>query len=453
MKILMIDDDLDFRELLKIILERKGYEVVESSSGERGIQLLENNEFDIVLTDMRMSGISGIKVLEFISGMDESERMKPDCIMITGYGSIENAVEAIRKGAFSYFIKSNNPEELIFEIEKIAKMRRLALENTRLKREYAQSDYMLKSDNPIFSEVIRAAEKVASTDANVLLLGESGVGKEVIARYIHQCSRRGGDVFVPVNCYAFSESMIEAELYGHEKGSFTGAVTSRIGRFEAANGGTLFLDEIGEMPLSTQIKLLRNIENKEIERIGSNQILKVDFRLISATNKNLEEAISTRMFREDLYYRINTVILEIPPLRSRKEDIPLLIEYFLMRAKRDMKKQAVGMTNELLQTLYHYDYPGNIRELKNIVERLLVFSEGNVMTIEDLKKNRIIAGGDASISKGHLTLREVRCKAERAYIQEVLKANDFDYDVSATILGISTRQLYNKIREYQLTES
>lgn len=456
MKILIIDDELDFSELLKIILERRGYSIRIAESGEEGIRLIDRESFDLVLSDLKMSGISGMDVLSYIQEKDDYDDSRPHCIMITGFGSIENAVEAIRRGAFSYFIKSNNPEELIFEIEKVESLRSLKRENELLKKEFAQTDFMLRSKSGVFSNTIKAAEKVALTDANVLILGESGVGKEVIARYIHLCSKRKHEVFLPVNCYAFSESMIEAELYGHEKGAFTGSMNTRIGRFEAANKGTLFLDEIGDIPLSTQIKLLRNIETKEIERIGSNQPIATNFRLISATNKNLEQSILIKEFREDLYYRINTVILEIPPLRDRKEDIPLLIDYFFTKAKFEMKKKTLGLTDNLLDILVEYNYPGNIRELKNIIERLLVFSEGDYLTVDDLNRNRIIPSADYSSNgmkesqaSADETLKGVRMQAEREHITSILDRVGNDMDKAAEILAISSRQLYNKIKEFK----
>ncbi|MCK8060634.1 MULTISPECIES: sigma-54 dependent transcriptional regulator [unclassified Fusibacter] len=456
MKILIIDDELDFSELLKIILERRGYSIRIAESGEEGIRLIDRESFDLVLSDLKMSGMSGMDVLSYIQEKDDYDDFRPHCIMITGFGSIENAVEAIRRGAFSYFIKSNNPEELIFEIEKVESLRSLKRENELLKKEFAQTDFMLRSKSGVFSNTIKAAEKVALTDANVLILGESGVGKEVIARYIHLCSKRKHEVFLPVNCYAFSESMIEAELYGHEKGAFTGSMNTRIGRFEAANKGTLFLDEIGDIPLSTQIKLLRNIETKEIERIGSNQPIATNFRLISATNKNLEQSILIKEFREDLYYRINTVILEMPPLRDRKEDIPLLIDYFFTKAKFEMKKKTLGLTDNLLDILVEYNYPGNIRELKNIIERLLVFSEGDYLTVDDLNRNRIIPSADYSsngIKESQAstdeTLKGVRMQAEREHITSILERVGNDMDKAAEILAISSRQLYNKIKEFK----
>ncbi|HSN67323.1 MAG TPA: sigma-54 dependent transcriptional regulator, partial [Fusibacter sp.] len=326
--------------------------------------------------------------------------------------------------------------------------------NVALKTEHDSQGYMLKSLSPKFLKVLHAAHKVAQTEANVLILGESGVGKEVLARYIHHSSQRSDGIFMPVNCYAFSETMIEAELYGHEKGAFTGANELRIGRFEAADNGTLFLDEIGEMPLSSQIKLLRNIENKEIERIGSNKTIRTDFRLICATNKDLKNAIESRTFREDLYYRINTIVLVIPPLRERKEDLPLMIQHFLEVINKDMKTRITGLDDEVMQVLVQYDYPGNVRELKNVIERLLVFSEGPIITMDDLLAHPVIPiVSSPSMSGGAMpddqSLKAVRNKVEREHIEAVFKQMHGNIELTAKILDISPRQVYNKLNAYK----
>lgn len=465
LKILVVDDEQAFRELLSIILKRRGHEVTEAASGEEAMGRIMTGAYDLVLTDLRMGGMNGLALVQAIQEIPFDGSQKPECIVITGYGSIENAVDAIKNGAFSYFVKSNDPEELISSIDKIARIRSLDRENRLLKDEILSGDFMLKSDNRRFGDIIRAAEKVAATDANVLLLGESGVGKEVIAQHIHRCSARASGIFMPVNCYAFSESMIEAELYGHEKGAFTGSTGMRVGRFEAADKGTLFLDEIGEITMAIQVKLLRTIENKEIERIGSNKSIKTDFRLIAATNKDMEQAIRERQFREDLYYRINTVVFEIPPLRERKEDIPLLADYFLKKSSREMKKQVNGIADDLMRVLVQYDYPGNIRELKNIIERLLVFSDKDWITLDDLNLSRSIgrlgnmplqsADGDnqpaddvSMATDGFRSLKSFRMKMEQAYIEKVLTHTGRDMDKAARILQISTRQLYNKLNEF-----
>lgn len=444
LRLLLVDDEKEFRDLLCIILKKEGYLVDVAENGSAAINMIKKNEYDVVLTDMKMDGVDGIQILEYINTLDR----KVECIIITAFGSVENAVEAMKKGAFSYFIKSNSPQGLIFDIEKICKIKSLSDQNNLLKDEIGRNDYMLKSKSSHFQKVIRYAEKVAKTDANVLILGESGVGKEVLARFIHQCSNRKNEIFMAVNCHSFSDSLLEAELYGHEKGAFTGSYNMRKGRFEASDKGTLFLDEIGDIPLSTQVKILRNIENKEIERIGSNKSLKVDFRLICATNKDLKNEILNNQFREDLYYRISTVIIEIPPLRRRKEDLPILINYFLRKAEKDLKKKVETLDDDLMNVLVEYDYPGNVRELKNIIERLVVIAENERLTLKDVNQYDVFSNSRSSNNKK--SLKDVRQYAERNHIIRILEKCEYNIDKTSEILQITARQLYNKINGYDI---
>lgn len=447
-KILLVDDEKNFRELLKTILNKRGYKTQSASNGLEAVQALEKEHFDLVITDLMMDKMDGMQLLKHI----QEQNLPAKVIMITAYASIENAVEAIQQGAFSYFIKSNSPQELIFEIEKVTEINKLRRENSRLKTQTAQLDAMLQTKSPAFANVLELADRVAQTDANVLILGESGVGKEIITKYIHQQSARQAETLVSVNCHSLSESLLESELYGHEKGAFTGSIDQRVGRFEAAAGGTLFLDEIGDIPLSTQIKLLRNIESKEITRIGSNTPLHVDFRLISATNRDLQAEIESKSFREDLYYRISTVTIQIPPLRERKEDLPLLIDFFLKKSQLELKKEITHMDNDLLDLLLAYDYPGNIRELRNIIERLIVMSKGKVLTLEDAEKYSILPKPvqETDNLKEKQSLKEIRAQAEKKHIEEILAAHQNDMEKSAEILQISSRQLYNKVKEYEI---
>ncbi len=449
-KILVVDDEKSFRELLKAILVKRGYDTSCASNGLEAVKLMENQYFDIIITDLMMEKMDGMELIKYI----KHNKLSTKAIIITAYGSIENAVEAIKEGAFSYFIKSNSPQELIFEIEKITKLNKLSFENSLLKTQISNLDAMLSTKSEKFANVLELAEKVARTDANVLILGESGVGKEIITKFIHQKSERADNIIVSVNCHALPEGLLESELYGHEKGSFTGSLNTRKGRFESAEGGTLFLDEIGDIPLSTQVKILRSIENKEIERIGSNLPIKVDFRLICATNKDLNEEIAQKNFREDLYYRISTVTIEIPPLRDRKEDLPMLIDFFVKRSQEELKKKINHIDIDLMNVLMEYNYPGNIRELKNIIERLIVMAEGDEITLKDAEKYSIFSNTresniDTEYSE-EISLKEVRTMAERKHIISVLKANNFNMDIASKILQISSRQLYNKIKEYDI---
>lgn len=444
LKVLVVDDELEFRELLVIILEKQGYVVDSVESGEQAINLLSKKSYDVVITDMMMDGMDGLDVLEFV----QKEKPHIETIIITAYGSVENAVEAMKHGAFSYFIKSNSPQELIFDIEKIVKIKSLHNENEILKTEINKIEYIMTSKSQAFQKVLKYARKVAETDSNVLILGESGVGKEALARYIHHCSNRNNEVFMPINCYSFSESLLESELYGHEKGSFTGSQGMRKGRFESADKGTLFLDEIGDIPLSTQIKILRNIENKQIERIGSNLTIDLDFRLISATNKDLRSSIADKSFREDFYYRVSTVIIEIPPLKERKEDLPTFIEYFFKKAQDSLKKRVESIDDDVMNTLLNYDYPGNVRELKNIIERLVVLSESGSISSKDMSHYNIFNGFSGQENK--MSLKDIRSAAERDHITKVIHETDYNIDETAEILKISSRQLYNKLKEYEI---
>jgi DNA-binding NtrC family response regulator len=435
LKLLLIDDEADFLDLLRMILTRNGYEVTTAQNGADGLEKLRSaGPFDVVLTDLLMDGMTGLDVL----GAVQTDFPETETIIMTAYGSIETAVDAMKHGAFSYYIKSNNPEEILMALEKIQKIRQLETKNSVLSDLQTSGGAMLNSQSPAFNRALDHALKAAQTDVNVLILGESGVGKEIFARFIHEHSTRSREVFLPVNSYAFSDSLLESELYGHEKGAFTGSAGQRIGRFEASDKGTLFLDEIGDLPLSTQVKILRTVETREISRIGSNTLIPTDFRLLCATNRNLSEAIREKTFREDLYYRISTIILEIPPLRERCEDIPLLFEHFLAQAQRDIKKTITRVEDSLKEQLFHYNFPGNVRELKNVVERLVVLSEDGVLKDQGL----------FSKPAANQSLRHIRQSAERRHILAMLEQHNRDLPKVAAVLEISLRQLYNKLNAY-----
>jgi two-component system, NtrC family, response regulator HydG len=441
--ILVVDDELEHREVLEMILTSKGYAVKTCESGKAALKLLEKGSYDVVLTDFIMPEMDGIELLRQI----KRKHKGVEVIVITGYGSIENAVDAIKEGAFTYIIKGNDPEEMLLEIEKIKKIKLLEQDNEILKGLIKNVDFMLSSNNVRFQNVIRTIQKAAKSDVNMLILGESGVGKEVLSLYIHQCSDRKENHFVAVNCHEFSDNLLESELFGHEKGSFTGAYTRRIGKFEEAHGGTFFLDEVGDIPMSTQAKLLRILEAKKVERVGSNQLISVDFRLIAATNKNLAEEISKGNFREDLFYRLSTIVVEIPPLRERKEDLPMFIEFFMEKAKREQKKEIHTIEKTVMDFLLDYEYPGNIRELKNIIERLVVLSEDGLVRDIDLpiinRKNNYFEDNSRVRS-----LNEVRKDVEARYIEKILEMCDYNMTRTAEKLMISRRQLFNKVNEY-----
>ncbi|MTI67164.1 MAG: sigma-54-dependent Fis family transcriptional regulator [Firmicutes bacterium] len=440
--ILIVDDEREYLDVLEMILNEKGYNISSANSALEALNKLKKEKFHLVLTDLIMDKMDGIELLEKIN----KKYHDLEVILVTGYGSVKNAVEAMKKGAYGYFIKGHDPEELLLEIKKVQRLTKLKSDNILLKKNEVNRNSLLKTKNKKFSEVINVAEKVANTDVNVLIMGESGVGKEILSRYIHECSYRNNERFVAVNCQSFSENLLESELFGHEKGAFTGAVDKRVGRFEQAHKGTLFLDEIGEMPLSVQTKLLRVIENKNIQRIGSNKTINLDLRFISATNRDIPDEVKKGNFREDLFYRMNTIILDIPPLRERKEDLKMFVNFFLDKKSKEMKKKVFDIEKEVLDFLLNYDYPGNIRELKNIVERLVVLSEGGVIRANDLpgyqnKKEKLYY---------NKSLKEIRKEAEIKYIKNVLQKYNGNITKAAKNIDISRRQLFNKIVEYDL---
>ncbi|MEK6265610.1 MAG: sigma-54 dependent transcriptional regulator [Clostridium sp.] len=439
-QILIVDDEADYSKGLTKILEIEGYIVETVLSAENAVEKIKHKNYQMVITDLMMDGMTGIELLEKIVELDKDIKV----ILMTAYATISTAVEAMKKGAVSYFVKGNDPVELIEEVEKSYEEYKKSELNAKTYDKNEKS--LLESENKEFRKIIDMARKVAQTPVNVILLGESGVGKEVFANYIHTQSQRKNKPFVAVNCHALSESVLESELFGHNKGAFTGANEERIGRFESASMGTLFLDEIADMPLSTQIKLLRVIEDRAIEKIGSNISTPVDFRLITATNKSIVKLIEKGLFREDFYYRINTIIIEIPPLREHKEDIYSLASTFIDMASKQMEKEIHTIEPDVWEYLNQYDYPGNVREFKNIIERLVVFSENGVISKDDL----LIHEAPSTDYEGDQTLKAFRSAIEKKYIETVLVKNNFSMTKTAKVLGITRRQLQNKVNEYAI---
>lgn len=446
-KILIVDDEIEYQDVYEMILSDKGYYVRCVSSGTEAINLLKKENFHLILTDLIMPEMGGMELLEKIKKEYDDTKV----IIVTGYGTIETAVSAIKKGAFSYFIKSHESEELLIEIEKIEKLRELEQDNNYLRGQQNNSKrYLLKTNNKSYENMLKLLDKAAVSNASILITGESGVGKEIIARHIHQSSHRKNNHFVAVNCQALSENLLESELFGHEKGAFTGALEKRIGRFEEADEGTLFLDEIGEIPVNIQVKLLRTLDTKAIERIGSNKVINVDLRLISATNRNIYKTIEKGDFREDLFYRINTIIIEVPPLRERKEDISMFIDFFFERYSKEQNKKIDSIEQEVMDFLLSYNYPGNIRELKNIIERLVVLSEEGKITKGDLPENKL--GNNSNLIDINMTipLKSYRREIEIEYISKVLSQCEGNLTDAAKILNISRRHLFSKVTEYNL---
>ena len=400
----------------------------------------------MVVTDLIMKNETGIELLYWIKEYDTEIGV----IIVTAYGTVETAVQAIQNGAYNYFIKSNDPGTLLLDIERFLQLKQLKLENNLLKNQNKEMS-MLESNNPAMQNILDICKKVAKSKISVLILGESGVGKEVIARYIHEKSERNSFPFIPVNCQEYSEGVLESELFGHEKGSFTGAIKQKIGKFEEASHGTLFLDEIADVSVNTQVKLLRVLEDKKIERVGGNKKLDVNIRLISATNKNVYEAVKSGILREDFLYRINGIIIQVPPLRERPEDIESFIQFFVRKFEMELKKKIEYIDEETMSFLKKYHYPGNIRELKNIIERLIVLAEGSVIHFKNAKRY-LQSTEEEVISQSYENLRDARNQFEMEFIRSKIKECKGNLSKVAAILDISKRQLNNKILEYNLRE-
>lgn len=380
--VLLVEDEEYIRENLSEILGMHGYKIETAPNGEAGLEAARKRNFDIVLTDLKLPGISGIDVVRAVKAISPTTA----CIILTGYASVETAVEAMRVGAFTYLKKPFGKDELLITLEKAYEVYSLHQENSKLKNEIKKNctSAILGTSYEI-QQVRDTIDKIADTDSTVLILGESGTGKELVARALHYGSTRSSKPFVPINCGAIPEDLLESELFGYEKGAFTGAIATKIGRFEAANEGTIFLDEIGDMSPGLQVKILRVLQEKEFERVGGRNSIKVDVRVVAATNLDLEVAVEEKKFRKDLYYRLNVIPIHLPPLRQRKEDVQLLLNHFIEKISLRKKKTIKGVTSEALKMFENYEWPGNIRELENLVERLVVLKEdGSLITHKDI---------------------------------------------------------------------
>ncbi len=445
-RILVIDDDEGIREACSTVLERERYIPVLAETGEMGLELLKKEDFDLVIVDLKLPGISGMDVLK----RSREDNPEIPVIMITGYATVETAVEAMKAGAFDYLVKPFSPDELRVVVKKALNNRRLILENIYLKQELdLRTEYdFIVGESSAMQVVMELVKKVSVTDTTVLITGESGVGKEVIARIIHKLSERRNNQFVVVDCGALVESLFESELFGHEKGSFTGAIATKHGRFEIANGGTIFLDEVSNISLNVQAKLLRVIQEKEITRVGSSRVIKIDVRIVAATNKDLSEYVNEGKFREDLYYRLNVVPIHVPPLRQRKGDIPLLAMYFLEKYRKKIKKNVTGISKQAMKTLIEYDWPGNVRELENTIERAVVLSKGNEIEPAELIYHGLAVKGMQfnPLIAGFKSLEEI----EKEYISRMLEVFHKNKSKVAEMLGIDRKTLRAKMKKYKL---
>ena len=439
-KILIVDDELILRESLAGWLERDGHTIQTASSGEEALEKLEETRFDILLVDIKMEGISGLDVLRSVKESDPDVAV----VMITAYGSIPTAIEAMKKGAYDYMLKPFDPNELGVLIEKIIQHQEQSREVLYLKEEHKERtrfESMIGQSRPM-QEIFDLIGDAAPMDSTVLITGETGTGKGLAAKAIHTNSSRFNGPFVTVNCGAIPEHLMETELFGHQKGAFTDAKETKKGRLELAHGGTLFLDEIGEIGMRMQIDLLRVLEDGVFYRVGGTQPMEADFRVIAATNRDLEIAIKEGIFREDLFYRLNVISFIMPPLKSRKEDIPLLAEHFLQRFTQETNKAIDKLSREAMDELMLYDWPGNVRELENAIERAVVVGKGREICPEDLP---IFCHEPTTVIRNN-SLKEV----EKNHIQQILEENQWNIARSAKILGIDRSTLYSKIKRYNI---
>ena len=461
-RILVIDDDAEIRKSFKMTLEYAGYDVVLAATGEEGVKLVENDAPDLVFCDIKMPGMDGLEVLQKLRHLVEVTPI----VIITGNADIQNAVEATRLGAFDFIEKPVSSERILVSVRNAVDTRRLKTENKSYRRD-AEKKYQIIGDSPTLASVRNAIQKAAPTNATVLIWGESGVGKELVARAIHRESLRRDGSFVQVNCAAIPDELIESELFGHEKGSFTGATDRQIGKFEQADKGTIFLDEVGDMSLKTQAKVLRVLQEQELERLGSNRVIKVDVRVIAATNKNLEEEIDRNTFREDLFYRLNVVPIHVPALRERRDDIPALVRHFADLFARDNNFHRKTFTVAAMEKLKQQHWRGNIRELRNFTERLVIMTTGDSIDAKDVPEGGVIRGdllvpmatsGESSAAPSEQswlqapTLQEFKSGSERAYLVAKLRENGWNISKTAEVIDTPRSNLYKKLEQYQISQ-
>ncbi|RMG60616.1 MAG: sigma-54-dependent Fis family transcriptional regulator [Deltaproteobacteria bacterium] len=451
-RLLIADDEEYILDILVEVFSGLSLEIDTARTGDEALKKIDEKRYDVVLTDLKMPGCDGLTVLR------AAKELQPECevIMMTGYGTIETAVEAMKLGAFHYITKPFKIDEVRLLVLKALEHSRYRRENVTLRKQ-VRNKYSFENiigTSPAMMEVLSLVEKVADTDSTILILGESGTGKEMIARAIHYNSSRANNLLVPVNCGAIPEDLLESELFGHVKGAFTGAVAPRAGRFELANHGTIFLDEIGEMSPKLQVKLLRVLQEKEFEPVGSTKTIRVDVRVIAATNKDLEEEVRQGRFREDLYYRLNVIPIRIPPLRERKEDIPLLLSYFIDLYNEKKGRHLEGVTDEAMEILLSYPWPGNVRELENLVERIVVIKGQGKITVEDLPEKmrtgkRTVIPGDELVAAENpfpVNLKEAVDRLEIEMIKKALKMAGGNKEMAASLLGIKRTTLIEKIK-------
>jgi len=445
-RVLVVDDEINLLKTLSDVLNRNGYEVAVAKDGPSALGLIEKNRFDIALLDIRMPQMDGVELLERI----KARYPDVEVIIMTAYGTIETAIKSIKLGAYAYILKPLDIDDVLVNLKKITQMKTLAGEARFLQDQLLQEhsyEHIIGRSKQI-QGVIETIKKVAPSDSTVLIIGPSGAGKEMVADAVHYSSKRCSRPYLKINCAAFPETLLESELFGYEKGAFTGADKQKKGKFEVADGGTLFLDEIGDMPLPMQAKLLRVLEKGEFERLGGNEVIKVDVRFVAATNQNLTRMLQERRFRSDLFYRLNTVIISLPPLAERSEDIPLLVDHFLAKFSREMSRKQPDLSPEAVKLILSYPWPGNIRELANAIERAVIFCEKGVIKPHDLPL--AIHHGPSELPHESLP-EDLRLDAvESRHISEVLRLTGGNKNEAARRLGIHRETLYKKIKKFNL---
>ncbi len=441
-KILVVDDEIGIRQSLKKILEKEGYEVLTASNGEEAFKVIRSEAVDLLISDIRMAGMDGLELLKVCKSVSPYTEV----IMITGYASVDTAVDSMKQGAYDYITKPFKKADIVKAVQKAIEKQILTMDNVKMKEriEAMEAAPLIETASPAMKKLVEIVHQVAPSKATVLIMGESGTGKEVIADMIHKLSPRAGRSMVKVNCAAIPETLIESELFGYEKGAFTGAAGRKEGRFEVADRSSIFLDEVGEVPQAVQVKLLRILQEETFERLGSNKTVKVDTRIIAATNKNLAALVKDGQFREDLYWRLNVITLQIPPLRERREDIPNLVQHFINRFSRKNEKEMKGLESKAMEVLLGYGWPGNVRELENVIERSVVLDRDGIIGTDDLPA-QIQSASIPAMESVTIPLGTPLEEVERILMEETLKRTKGDKGLASKLLGISTRTLYRKM--------
>jgi DNA-binding NtrC family response regulator len=447
-RILVVDDEKSMCQFLSIMLRKEGYDITTVSTGKKAVEEVAASKFDVVLTDIKMAGMDGMEVLREIKRLDPTMPV----VIMTAYASQKTAIEAVNQGAFHYLIKHAKNDEIKMVVRNALDMKRVRTENVLLKKQLKKTSDLrtMIGKSEEMQRIYHLVDKVADTESTILVYGESGTGKELIARAIHFRSSRASGPFVSINCGALPESLLESELFGHVKGSFTGAFRDKEGLFKVAQGGTFFLDEIGETSLTIQVKLLRVLQEREVIPVGGTNPMKVDVRLVAATNADLEKAIKQERFRADLYYRLNVIPVHLPPLRRRRDDVPLLVQHFLKKYNDDLpQERQKGIARDAMDILVNYDWPGNVRELENVIERATILEETNQITVESLPekiRQRETSTNSLITERAQVTLDEL----EREYLIKVLTDTNWQKKKASQILGINASTLYRKIQRYGL---